>query len=192
MPNAYKNINVRSIYEPQGMIKLEEEEKNDFIEKEDLSEDNELEKSKRINEIYVEILDYILGYVLKNGHLSRLEDIISSLKEEKDHFNRFVEDRLLFTTILKLYDIGAIDIEEWRNRGNNVVMNLSEEFNLEFCLYQLMNKHDYITSIGKIEILKSDDDLIEVEIKRSIKEDLHVIEKIEISNFTIKVEKKSE
>ena len=38
MPNIYKTMNVRSIYEPQGMIKLEEEEKVDFIEKEDFIE----------------------------------------------------------------------------------------------------------------------------------------------------------
>lgn len=192
MPNIYKNINIRSVYEPQGMIKLEEEEKTDFIEKEALSVDDELEKSKRINEIYVEILDYIVGYVFNNGDEARIEDIINSLMAEKDRFDRFVEDRLLFTTILKLYDIGTIDLEEWKNRGNKVVMNLSEEFNLEFCLYQLLNKHDYISSIGKIEILKSDDDLLEVEINRSIKDDLQVIEKIEISNFIIKVEKSSE
>ena len=39
---------------------------------------------------------------------------------------------------------------------------------------------------------KNRDDVIEVEISRSISEDLNVIEKIEISNFMIKVEKASE
>lgn len=191
MPNIYKTMNVRSIYEPQGMIKLEEDENVDFIEKEDLSNDDELEKIKRMNEVYVEILEYILGFTLNNNNECMLEDIINSLNQKEGHFNRFVEDRLLFTTLLKLYDIGVIDLTEWKNRGEKVVMNLSEEFNLEFCLYQLLSKRDYMNSIGKISLEKSDD-LIEVEISRSVSEDLSVIEKVEISNFMIKVEKTSE
>lgn len=191
MPNLNKNLNVRGIYEPQGMIKLEEEEKIAYIEKEDLSEDHEQEKIIRINEIYVEILDHLLNYAWKNGYECTLKDIISSLKDEKDLFNRFVEDRLLFTTLLKLYDIGIIDLDEWRNRGDRVVMNLSEEFNLEFCLYQLKSKHDYMNHIGKIELLKSPDELLEVEVSRNMREDVNIIEKIEISNFIIKVEKVS-
>ncbi len=191
MPNIYKNMNIRGIYEPQGMIKLDEEEKVDFIETEELSEDLEKEKIIRLNEIYVEILDYILNYSLKADKECKLEDIISSLKESNE-FNRFIEDRLLFTTLLKLYDIGIIDIAEWRNNLNKVVMNPTEEFNLECCLYQLMDRDNIIYNINSFEVLKSDNDLIEVEVNRSIKDDLIVVEKIAISNFVIRVEKNNE
>lgn len=192
MPSIYKNMNIRSIYEPQGMIKLEEEEKINYIQDEDLTEDYEKEKIERVNEIYTEIIDYILRYNMAADTQCKLQDIISSLKLDNDLFNRFAEGRLLFTTILKLYDIGVVDIAKWRTSGNRVVMNISEEFNLEYCLYQLMDKYQYIYSIDKFEILNKDNELIETEINRNIKDGLNVIEKIEMTNFTIRVVKNHE
>jgi len=192
MPNIYKNLNIRSIYEPQGMIKLDEEEKEEFIEDEDLSEENERERIEKINQAYVEILDYLLNYTLQNQGECRLEDVIDSLKRNDDLFEKFVVERLLFTTLLKLYDIGSIDIEEWRNSGDKVVMNLSEEFNLEYCLCQLRGKCQYIDSINKIVISGADGGLMEVEINRKVKDDLIIVEKVEISNFLIRVERNDE
>ncbi len=189
-PKPYKNINLRGMYEPQGMIKLEEEEQIDMIENEDLSEDTEQVKIERMNEIYVEILEYILVHVLDCQNECALEKIVNSLRNEKALFGRLVEDRLFFTTLLKLYDIGVIDIAKWRESGDKAIMNLSEEFNLEYCLYQLLTKHDFMENIAKIELIKTDD-VIEVEIQRNINEGLNIIEKIEISNFMIKVEMRS-
>ena len=188
MPNLNKNMNVRSLFEPQGMIKLEGEEKESVMEQEALSEDNEQEKIERINEIYVKIMDFLLSCVLESNNESSLENIFNSLKASPDLFHRFAWDRLLFTTVLKLYDIGVIDLAQWRARGDKAVMNLSEEFNLEYCLYQLQSKQDYFDSIGKIKIVKNGHHVFEVEVSRSVAEGLTVVEKIEISNFMIKVE----
>lgn len=71
-------------------------------------------------------------------------------------------------------------------------MNLSEEFNLEYCLHELYSKHDYMDKINTLELVKKGDEAIEVEISRDIRDGLSVLEKIEISNFVIKVEKDSE
>lgn len=191
MPNLNKNMNVRSLYEPQGMIKLEEEEKETVVEQEALSEDNEQEKIERMNEIYVEIMDYLVSFVLNNNNESSLEAIIGSLKAAPDLFHRFAWDRLLFTTVLKLYDIGVIDFVQWRAQKEKAVMNLSEEFNLEYCLYQLQSNKEYFDSLGKLEIVKNGNDVFEVEMNRSVSEGLTVVEKIEISNFKIKVEMES-
>lgn len=188
MPNLNKNLNVRSVFEPQGMIKLEEEEKENVMEQEVLSEDNEQAKIERINDTYVELLDYLLSFVLQSNNESSLENIIGSLKASPVPFHRFVEDRLLFTTVLKLYDIGVINLSQWRARGDKAVMNLSEEFNLEYCLYQLQSKQEYFNSLGKIEIVKDGNHVFEVEVNRSVAEGLTVVEKIEMSNFKIKVE----
>lgn len=192
MPNVYKNMNIRSLYEPQGMIKLAKEEKTNFIEDEDLSEDNEKERIANINAIYVEILDYLLRVALDHQGECKLEDMIESLKADQARFNRFIEERLLFTTLLKLYDIGVVDIRQWRVCEHQVVMNLSEEFNLEYCLYQLLEQYAYMDHVSQFALLKRDNDLIEVELTRTIKDDLNVIEKIELSNFTIRVEKNDE
>lgn len=192
LPKPHKHLNPRSIYEPQGMIKLQEEEKIDYLQVEDLSQDNEQEKISRINEIYVDILEFLMSYVYEKGEDCTLEEIVAVLQEQDGLFQRFVEERLFFTTILKLYDIGTINIGEWRKRKDKVVMNLSEEFNLEYCLHQLFSKKEYMEKIETMEMIKMDGEAIEVEISRELQDGLSVIEKIEISNFVIKVEKSSE
>ncbi len=188
IPNVYKNLNIQSIYEPQGMIKLDEEEKVNYIEEDNLEEDTEKEKIRKINYLYVEILNYIIKHSFDNMGVATLNDIIESLKAD-NLLTEYIEERLLFTTILKLYDIGTIDIESWKQSNSQSILNPSEEFNLEYCLYELSDKFDYINEIKKIELLKDDSDLVEVEINRIVAEGLNVVEKIEISNFIIKVER---
>lgn len=191
LPNLNKNINIGSIYEPQGMIKLEEEDVDTAIENEAYSEDKEQERIEQTNEIYVKILDFLFQNALTNNGECSLEDMIESLKEEEGLYGRFAEDRLLFTTLMKLYDIGVIDVAEWRSRGDKVVMNLSEEFNLEYCLNQLEHEHNYVAEINRIELHKKAEEVLQVEVSRSIQEGLNIVEKIEISNFIIKVDKQS-
>lgn len=188
LPNIYKNLNVQSIYGPQGMIKLDEEEKINYIEDEYLEEDKEKEKIQRVNALYVEILNYIIKFSFENKCVCTLAGIIDALKDD-EILDEFIEDRLLFTTLLKLYDIGVIDIASWKQSKSQTIMNPSEEFNLEYCLYQLLEKYEYMSEIKRIELIKCDSDLIEVEINRNVSEGLNVVEKIEISNFIIKVEK---
>lgn len=188
LPNLYKNLNIQSIYEPQGMIKLDEEEKANYIEKEDLEEDLEKEKIQKINYLYVKILNYIIMHSLDNMGVTTLEDIINSLKID-NLLTEYIEERLLFTTILKLYDIGTIDIESWKQNSSQTIINPLEEFNLEYCLYELLDRFDYMAEIRSIDILKNDDDLVEVEINRKVAQGLNLVEKIEISNFIIKVER---
>lgn len=188
LPNLYKNLNIQNIYEPQGMIKLNEEDKINYIEKEKLEDDKEKEKIQRVNYLYVEILNYIFKYSFDRNGTALFEDIIKAL-EDDGYINEYIEDRLLFTTVLKLYDIGIIDVDGWKRDKSQAIMNISEEFNLEYCLYELLDKYEYMSQIKKIEILKFDDSLIAVETKRKVKEELNVVEKIEISNFMVKVER---
>lgn len=187
LPNVYKNLNIQSIYEPQGMIKLDEEEKINYIEKDNLEADTEKEKIQRVNYLYVEILNYIIKYSFDHNGVAYLADIIEALKQD-GILNEFVEDRLLFTTLLKLYDIGTIDIEGWKASKSQAIMNPSEEFNLEYCLYELLENHEYMSHIKKIEIIKSGDSLTQVEINRKVHEELNIVERIEISNFIVRVE----
>lgn len=188
LPNVYKNLNIQIIYEPQGMIKLDEEEKITYIEKDQLEKDKEKEKIQRVNYLYVEILNYIIKYSFDHNGAANLEDIIEALKDD-GFINEYIEDRLLFTTLLKLYDIGIIDVEGWKRSKTQAIMNPSEEFNLEYCLYELIDKYEYVSQIKKIEILKYDDCVIRVETKRKVTEELNIVEKIEISNFIVKVER---
>ncbi|MBK5251229.1 MAG: hypothetical protein JJE29_01075 [Peptostreptococcaceae bacterium] len=191
MPNVYSNINIRSMYEPQGMIQLESGEESAVIEKEELMEDCERERIEGINETYVEIMEYLLTYVREKREVS-FDEVINSLEADKETFEKFTKDRLLFMTILKLYDIGSIDVEEWERRGGKVVMNLSEEFNLEYCLGRLADERECLRGVKRLDVSKLGDELIEVEINRSKEGALKEISKIEMSNFCIKVVKRDE
>lgn len=207
LPNVNKNLNIRSVYEPQGMLKLGDEEKIDYIEEEELSEDTEKLRIERVNEIYTLILEYILSYLFENCREKKyctFEDIIGSLKSHEDGelFENLTADRLLFTTIMKLYDIGTIDISRWRLSDNKFLENPSEEFNLEYCLWQLMDKHDFIKKISSLEVLKQSgqygsgekdaeekaSDLLHIEITRSDKDGFAIVESVEITNFIFKLE----
>ena len=192
LPNSYRNLNIRSLYEPQGMIKLGEEEKIDYIEKEVLTEDREKERVEKINQVYIDLLKDLIQSTLDHNGIIHLQDYIDGVKQKESQFHRFVEDRLLFTTILKLYDIGSIDITAWMAQSSKVVMNLSEEFNLEYCLSKLIEETDLLSSIQKIEITKPEQATFEVEIKRTIEDQINILEKVELSNFTIKVVKNNE
>ncbi|OZM56439.1 hypothetical protein CIB95_11735 [Lottiidibacillus patelloidae] len=192
LPNIHQNMNIRSVYEPQGMIKLEEQENTNVIEKEVLQEDTEQERIAQINETYVEILHYLFNYGLHDTNESSLEEVIASLQRDDELFQRFCEDRLLFTTLLKLYDIGEIDLKVWRSNNDKVVMNLSEELNLDYCFSELHQTYEYMNNIEKISLFKKDNSVVEVDVKRTINEELQVLEKVTVSNFIIKVDKSGE
>lgn len=191
LPNIHQNLNIRSIYEPQGMIKLEEEEVDEYIEREDLSEDHEKERVERINETYVEILDYTLRMTLNNENKISFKEIIQSIKEDSLVFEKFTEDRLIFTTILKLYDIGVLDLSKWKESEGRVVMNLSDEFNIEYCLYQIMDNYDYISKIKRVYFMK-EEEILKIEMLREKEDEDNILEKVEISNFTVRVERVNE
>jgi hypothetical protein len=191
LPNIHQNLNIRSIYEPQGMIKLEEEEVDEYIEREDLSEDHEKERVERINETYVEILDYTLRMTLNNENKISFKEIIQSIKEDSLVFEKFTEDRLIFTTILKLYDIGVLDLSKWKESEGRIVMNLSDEFNIEYCLYQIMDNYDYISKIKRVYFMK-EEEILKIEMLREKEDEDNILEKVEISNFTVRVERVNE
>ena len=66
LPNINRNLNIRSIYERQGILKNIENMPNNIIETEELQEDQEKKKIEIYNRIYVSIIDTLINFTI-NG-----------------------------------------------------------------------------------------------------------------------------
>lgn len=186
LPDCYKHINIGLFYEPQGMLKTGEETPNNIIEREEMTEDIEKHRTERINDSYVEILDQLFRFTLKSAGQARFSDFIKYLQNDEAVFMRCIEDRMIFTTLLKLYDIGFVDINNWRIEKEDVVMNVTEEFSLEYCLTKLSDKN-YFEKTASLLVAKIDQKTFEVETARAYAE-MIIKESIETTDFMIKVE----
>ena len=85
---------------------------------------------------------------------------------------------------MKLYEIGIIDIEEWKKRDKkDLIAESNGEFDLAWCLNKLGNRQDDYFNIGKICVEKA-----ETKFKVSIEENFGyeiVKSTIEIDDFII-------
>lgn len=189
LPSVFRHLNVGLLYEPQGMLKLSDREQSNIIEQEEMIEDREKQRVERINNIYIDILKNVILITIKNGGQIRFSQLMRKIKEDALMFERFTVDRLIFTTILKLYDIGIIDIEKWRAEQEDVVMNITEEFNLEYCLARIQQQDEQIYQISSILVFKEDDRVFEMELIQN-QDEISVKEKIEITDFIVRVDKR--
>jgi len=186
MPNTRKHLNAGSIYEPQGIIKDNDEESDAQILQEDMSEDLERKRIEEINDIYVEILERMIEFVVSRGGSSRLSGFIEHLRETPGLYNRFCTKRLLFITILKLYDIGEIDIDSWREDKEYMMANSTGEFSLEYCLAMMQEGKNKLSEISKIMVRKTDEDIFAVD-SLCRESDIMISEKIEVTDFLIEI-----
>lgn len=120
----------------------------------------------------------------------RLSQLIEAAKEDAELFAHITEDRLIFTTVLKLYDMGIIDIEKWNTEQEDVVMNMTEEFNLEYCLAIIREEDNHLFNATSILVSKEDNNIFEIELIK-MQEEITVKEKIEVTDFIIKVDNKN-
>ena len=113
-----------------------------------------------------------------------------------------VFEHLLFTTVLKLYDIGEIDLLKWIASEEVVLENVTEEFSLEYCFSKIKEVSPNLFGISKLRVLKKQqknpkeqdtieekDEIFEVIVLHN-EGDVRIEEKILATDFIIKVDKK--
>ncbi|WP_262174176.1 hypothetical protein [Saccharococcus sp. Marseille-Q5394] len=187
LPNPYKHLNPSIVYEPQSLLKVVDEPDDEGVESEKLAEDKQQEKVERLSRAYVEIMDFLLVTLMELKGETTVDELLRKLEEKADNqLGRLMEERLFFTTLLKLYDIGTIDLEKWRGSRGGMFMNATEEFNLEYCLECLHEKSDRFGQLMKIELTKIPGEKINYEISRSMEEGLEFVEKFQITNLRVK------
>src|SRR5659263_210996 len=188
LPNVYRHLNVGLLYEPQGMLKLDDREHSNAIEQDEMDEDKEKLRVIKINNIYVEIIKNLISITIKSGGQIRFSQFIDCIREDPELLDNLTEDRLVFTTVLKLYDMGIIDVGKWKAEQEDVVMNVTEEFNLEYCLAMIWEQDEHLYKATSILVSKVDNSVFEIELIKK-KEEIIVKEKIEVTDFIIKVDK---
>lgn len=106
----------------------------------------ESEREKRIkelNEKYTNILDILFKEVFDaKGHRISLGDIVDRVKEKgKNEYKRFIpEARILLNVLLQLHNMKKIEVEKILKSQNNTVFTPSEEFDIKYCVLQLLTK----------------------------------------------------
>ena len=188
--NPTKQLPVSLIYRAQGKLSEEEPAGDAGILIDEIEEDLEKERAERINRIYLEILRSVLEEATKKEGSIDFKSYLNALKKDPEKFQALTQENLLFLTILKLYEMETLDIRAWKESEKLFLGNLTEEFNVDNLLYQLLSSGTAFDEVDRIEFQKIENDSFEVVIDDSRKEILYKT-KIELDNISIRVVKHS-
>ena len=147
MPEAYRNLNILNLYERQGSLKNDESEEVVGIELEELAVDSEKKRIEQTNKIYIGIIRELLQYTLDRGGKTRFSSFIQHLQEDASIFERVTGNRLLFTTVLKLYDLDTVNVVKWLQEQEEIIENATGEFDLAYCLCKIAEESSNIFGI---------------------------------------------
>jgi len=185
LPNPDKRLNLLSLFERQARLRLEEEAV-EGISIEDLGEDIERLKVKKINDANTEFVRNILEFAVIKGAEFRFGELFEFLKSKEDIFNLLIADDLIFKSMLKLYDLNVINIKEWQAQHEEVVANATGELDVSFCLYCIEYDHPDLYGVEKIEFSKPDEIILEEKVNYR-EGDVLFSKRISISDFVIGV-----
>lgn len=161
---AKKRLNLNLIYDSQSKIKEQQEEET--IQDEEFEEDlRQKEEIERRNKIHIEIIEGIFKFISQGKNQFTFSEWFGSLEEEKKM--QYAENKRVFLVMLKLYEIETISISEFLQE-EAVNESGNGEFDLSYCLYQLLDikeeKFDFdgfrvekLEDIFKYSILKEEE-----------------------------------
>lgn len=184
-PNPDRKLNLLSLFERQARLKQEEDEV-EGVSIEELGEDTELLRIKKINDANTEFIRSVLEFAVGKGDGYRFGKLFEYLKGQESIFNLLVADDLVFKSMLKLYDLNIINIKEWRAQHDEVVYNATGELDVSFCLYCIEYDQPDLYGVEKIEIRKPDESVFEEEVLFR-QGDVLFSRRIAISDFMIEV-----
>jgi len=184
-PNPDHTLNLLTLYERQARLKQEEEVLPSII-VEELGEDTELHKIKKINDSNIEFIRSILEFADRQKGSFRFSEFFRDLQSKGKVFNELTSDDLMFKTMLKLYDLQVIDITMWKAQQEDVMANATGELDVSYCLYRIEYFQPDLYGIKRLEITKPDEQLLEEKLETRIGEAMFS-RRIAISDFKIEV-----
>ncbi|MDR3541465.1 MAG: hypothetical protein P4L69_10940 [Desulfosporosinus sp.] len=186
-PNPDRTLNLLTLYERQARLKQEQEVLPSIV-VEELGEDKELQKIKKVNDSNIEFIRSILEFADRQRGSFRFSEFFQDLhnQEKEKVFKELSADDLIFKTMLKLYDLQVIDLNKWKAQQEDVVANATGELDVSYCLYRIEYTQPDLYGIKKLEITKPDEQLWEQEIETHIGEEMFS-RRIAISDFKIEV-----
>ncbi|MEN6326352.1 MAG: hypothetical protein ABFD18_09120 [Syntrophomonas sp.] len=155
-PSPDKNLNLLSLYERQARTR-QQEAAGEGMSLEELAEDEEELKIKRLSEAHITIIQSILDLASAQRASFRFAELYGYLQSRPDVFAQVVEGEELFKSMLKLYDLNCIDIQAWQARHDEVIANATGELDVNYCLYRIEYEHPDLFGVKKIRIQKPDE-----------------------------------
>lgn len=175
MPRLTKSLNLNLIYSNQSKIKKEEDE--EYSIEQDILEEQTLiqERIERRNKAHIEVMRTLFEYASTHNQFT-LSQYLESLKENIN-LPIMLDEKLIFMQMLKLYATDGIDIEEWKKESLGNQTEANGEFDLSYCLQNLLNEDENLYNIKAIIVTKLDE---------KIKYTYPTTEKTEIEHFQLK------
>jgi len=155
------------------------EEEEPGIPMDELTEDLENLRAEKVNKAYLSILESMAEEALKEDNETTFKNYCEVLMADESKWKAITEENLLFTTILKLYEIENIDIKAWRESSENILINQTDEFNMDYLLYRLQEDSKLYRHLDRISFTKIEGDSFNLRTPWS--------KEIDIDNILIKV-----
>lgn len=153
LPAMNRFLNLNLIYDTQSKIK--EEEENFLLENDEMAEEEMFRQSiERKNSAYVRIINSLLNFASQNKDGFFFDDFFEHLRTTPS-FNDLLENRMLYLTMLKLYEYKVIDISRWLQEGIRT-MDCNGEFDLSYCLSCIEDRDPSFYSVLTVSVEKSD------------------------------------
>jgi hypothetical protein len=150
LPRLPAILNLRLAYDRQARIS--ENEEPGVRESEEMeSEQAELERIKRRNRTHVRIVGRLLEFSAAHPEGFSFQTFYDTLRNERD-FEELCRERVLFMDILRLYEIGDIDLELWKRQNEEWCEDCTGEFDLAYCLGRIGRMHPDFYGLRRIQI----------------------------------------
>lgn len=161
-PSPQKIFNINKAFSEQKIVTADEEDLDRNILMDGRlgnSEESENEKKIReMNNYYVNIMNTIFGHMLNNNSgKTSLSEIISSLRlQGNEEYKKFVPRvRVLMNVLLQLCNIKTVDVVGIVDSRNKTIFNPSEQFDIKYCVLELLSRDEDYSAINKFEVLLS-------------------------------------
>ncbi len=190
LPARKSVLGIGDVYASQAIIKDSSEQNPHTVSVDEFDDSAERARIKRVGERYDVSVALIISEAMKaaegvetgeekqtteekqtgvmqTGEVS-LSEIINKTREGNPSlYDEIVRDRCIFLVALKLYDIGTVNVSSFYRGSGRVIMQPSEEFNIEYCLVKVKNMIDDIERLRELRVEKTGEE-IEVTIERTV------------------------
>lgn len=185
LPVNNKFLSMLSLYDPQIIFKEIESQDSLLVSIDENDDSQEIERIRRISDLYVQVVKLFLEETMHSSERT-LSQILDNIKvKDVAMYEMLKGNRCIFSTAIKLYDMGALPIQQFFESKTRVMMMPSEEFNIEYCLARLKSELPELGLIKEFIVEKLDDEIKEI---TSYEMDgMRIVESIEMSNLLFRV-----
>lgn len=153
LPRFSPLLNLKLIYDRQA--KIREAEREQSVEEEAMeSEQAAKERMERRNHAHIRVIGRLLAFAAAHPAGFSFEAFFDTLRQEED-FAELCRERLLFLTMLRLFEAGTIDLALWKERHDEWSEDCAGEFDLSYCLGRIGRLHPGFYNLARIRVKKA-------------------------------------